>query len=102
LTAVFTRARSNPWGVAAGHDGTPNYIEVVKASGETVRMSKVTRYPLERGDLVRFVTGTGGGWGDPSLRASTSVLRDVQDGIVNSEQARTVYGVDPETGARIR
>ena len=33
--------------------------------GARERFGKVARYPLHEGDLVRLVTGTGGGAGDP-------------------------------------
>ena len=42
--------------------------EVVRANGERIRGGRVTSLPLAEGDLVRIVTGNGGGWGDPGER----------------------------------
>jgi N-methylhydantoinase B len=48
---------------------------------------------LKRGDVFECVGGGGGGFGDPLNRAPESVLIDVQNGLVSSEQARVSYGV---------
>ena len=60
-----------------------------------------SRYPLERGALVRILTGTGGGWGDPLEREPELVAADVRNEFLTVEQAREIYGVavDPETFA---
>ena len=54
---------------------------------------------LEDGDLIRSVTGTGGGYGDPRARDPDQVREDVLDGYITVGQARAEYGVvlDPET-----
>ena len=54
---------------------------------------------LADGDLVRSVTGTGGGFGDPRDREPERVRDDVLDGYVTVERARAEYGValDPAT-----
>ncbi len=98
LHASLGRSVQRPWGVAGGREGTPNYYEVVRASGERVRGGRVTNMPLSAGDLVRIVTGNGGGWGAPRDRAPELVLADVLDGYVTAEAAREVYGVDIEGG----
>ena len=76
-----------------GHDGSPDYVEVIRAGGTTERFGKAARYPLRNGDLVRLVTGTGGGVGDPRDRDRELVRRDVEDGIVTEREARDVYGL---------
>ena len=57
------------------------------------------RIELADGALVRSVTGTGGGYGDPLEREPERVLEDVLDGYLTVAQARAVYGValDPES-----
>jgi len=52
----------------------------------------VARYPLREGDLVRLVTGTGGGAGDPRERERELVREDLENGIVTEREAREVYG----------
>lgn len=52
------------------------------------------------GAVFRYVTASGGGWGDPMTREPERVLRDVRDGYTSIEGARERYGVvitgDPE------
>ena len=94
LTVGFGRHRYPPWGVDGGYDGSPNYVEVVRADGTRERFGKVARFPLREGDLVRLVTGTGGGAGDPLKRERELVREDLEDGIVTEREAREVYGLD--------
>jgi N-methylhydantoinase B len=87
-----------PWGLAGGGEGTTNYLEYVRG-GLIERRGRVARVPLDDGQLVRSVTGTGGGFGDPREREPERVRDDVRDGYVTLQTAREVYGValDPET-----
>ncbi|MEX2203665.1 MAG: hydantoinase B/oxoprolinase family protein [Actinomycetota bacterium] len=94
LTVGFGRHRYPPWGMDGGHDGSPNYVEVVRADGTTERFGKAARYPLRNGDLVRLVTGTGGGVGTPKDRERERIRADVEDGIVTEREAREVYGLE--------
>ena len=94
LLASLGRSVHRPWGIAGGHDGTVNYFEVIRADGPPVRGARVTNLPLGPGDLVRVVTGNGGGWGDPRARERELVLADVRDGYVTIAAARDIYGVD--------
>jgi N-methylhydantoinase B len=95
LTAVFGRHRYPPWGVAGGHDGSPNAVEVVPADGSPpVRFGKAAAYPLKRGDLVRLRTGTGGGYRDPRDREPQLVREDLADEMVSETDARDLYGLE--------
>jgi N-methylhydantoinase B len=93
LTVGFGRNRFAPWGMDGGLDGSPNYVEVVRPDGTRDRFSKASRYPLREGDLVRLVTGTGGGVGDPRERERDLVRADLADGLVTEREARDVYGL---------
>lgn len=55
-------------------------------------MLKVNLLPLKRGDIVATRTGGGGGYGDPRERSSELIERDVQNGFVSEEAARSIYG----------
>lgn len=93
LTVVFGRHRFPPWGVAGGSPGSVNYVEVVPADGSTPsRFGKAASLPLRRGDLVRLVTGTGGGHGDPREREVDLVTSDLADGFITEREARELYG----------
>jgi N-methylhydantoinase B len=85
--AIFTVAMGRhdalPWGVDGGEGGSPNYVEIHYASGDVSdRFGKGTALPLVRGDLIRIVTGTGGGWGPPGDRDEALMRRDQQNGYI--------------------
>lgn len=94
LTATFGRHRFPPWGAEGGHDGSPNGVAILPAGEKKPSLwrGKLARYPLRRGDLVRLITGTGGGYGDPRGRDPERLQRDVRDGYVTPTQAHRVYG----------
>jgi N-methylhydantoinase B len=91
-------SRRLPWGLAGGRDGTENYVEYVRGE-DVLRVGRAPRVELARGDLVRVVTGTGGGYGDPFEREPERVRQDVVAGYVTVGDARADYGVvlDAET-----
>jgi N-methylhydantoinase B len=91
-------AERRPWGLAGGQEGTTNYLEYVR-DGTAERRGRIAHVPLDDGQLVRSVTGTGGGFGDPRDREPERVRDDVRDGYVTLQVAHEVYAValDPET-----
>lgn len=94
VTATFGRHKYVPWGINGGQDGSGNAIEIVKANGEVVGpFGKCARYPLNKGDVVRLITATGGGYGNPLRRPAEKVASDVKNGYVSPEQAEQIYGV---------
>jgi len=54
--------------------------------------------PMRRGDLIRHVMASGGGWGDPLDRDPERVAVDVRDDKVSPAGAKSDYGVvlDPK------
>jgi N-methylhydantoinase B len=99
LTVAWGRHLYPPWGAAGGRDGSPNYVEVLR-DGEPIgpRFGKVSRLPLRRDDVVRLVTGSGGGYGDPREREPDLVAADVRDGLVTPAEATDFYGPEPREG----
>ena len=93
VTASFGRSSFPPWSVAGGTEGSPNLVEIRREDGSIERRGRFSNETLKRGDVVRFVTGSGGGYGDPVERAPERVLEDVLDGYIGVEAAREVYGV---------
>jgi N-methylhydantoinase B len=85
--------RRRPWGLAGGAEGTVNYLEYARANGATDRHGRVRRMELAQGDVIRTVTGTGGGYGDPRERELDRVAGDVLDGLVSAADAEAIYGV---------
>jgi N-methylhydantoinase B len=91
--------RRRPWGLAGGGEGTTNAFEYLRGDGTRSRHGRVTRMAMQAGDVIRVITGGGGGYGDPREREPERVAADVFDGYLSAEQAKEVYGVvvDPRT-----
>lgn len=82
------------WGHDQGHEGDNAALILVKTTGEEISLpSLCPRYPVSKGDIVRAVGGTGGGYGDPLARDPNKVMNDFWDGIVDREAAEHDYGV---------
>jgi N-methylhydantoinase B len=70
--------------------GTEGEQEITVAAGGVM---------LQPGDVVRMIQAGGGGFGDPRTRPVEEVLRDVQEGYVSPDAARTYYGVVVTSGS---
>jgi N-methylhydantoinase B len=96
LTATFGRHKYPPWGMNGGREGSRNYIRVIRKDGSKEEFGKVARLPMRRGDVVRLVTGTGGGYGDSLGRPRSRVVDDLKNGYITPEQAREHYNFRTE------
>ena len=94
VTCFFSRSKFPAWGLAGGNDGSSNYIEVHRASGNIERHANVTQLKLYHDDVVRIVTANGGGYGDPGQRGREGLERDLEEGYVTQDGARRDYGTD--------
>jgi N-methylhydantoinase B len=99
FTCAYTRSVERPWSLAGGEQGSPNYVEIIRAGGGRERHGVATALQLGKGDLIRIHTGNGGGYGSPSRRRREHVLDDLRDGLISREEAIGVYGLDPMTSA---
>jgi len=93
MTVGYTRSRIPPWGLEGGAEGTPNYVEVIRASGKRERYSLASGVIVNRDDVIRIVTGNGGGYGDPRERDQAAVREDIRSGYISAERAKDVYAV---------
>jgi len=93
LTAGYTRSKFPAWGVDGGRDGSPNYIEFRPKSGTPQRYAFVSGLVTNTDDVIRVVTGNGGGLGDAKARDRALVERDIKNGLISRERAREVYGI---------
>lgn len=84
-----SRRLSSPWGLFGGHEGAR---ATIKVDGETLPISARGSALLQPFQQVSVVTAGSGGYGDPLKRDRELVRRDVEDGLVSPEQARTAYG----------
>lgn len=90
----FGRTQTPPWGVEGGAPGTPNLLQVEDRDGLTRNFGREPDIALKRGDLVRIITGGGGGWGEAGAREAESVRRDVENGYITKEEAKSRYGFE--------
>jgi N-methylhydantoinase B len=101
VTGIVGRHEFPAWGAAGGESGSRNEFHFIFADGRPPEVTgMVSGVTLHRGDVVRVVTGSGGGWGDPLQRDPEAVASDVRNGFVTVADAESVYGVlvDPATG----
>ena len=99
LTVAYTRDKVPPWPLKGGQPGSSNHILIQRANGETERYAVVSGLTLNTDDVIRVMTSTGAGWGDPLERPLELVKQDVKNGYVTVEQAEKGYGVllNPDT-----
>jgi N-methylhydantoinase B len=99
LTVAYTRDKVPPWPLKGGQPGSSNHILIQRANGETERYAVVSGLTLNTDDVIRVMTSTGAGWGDPLERPLELVKQDVKNGYVTLEQAEKGYGVllNPDT-----
>ena len=96
LTAGYTRSRFPAWGLDGGRDGSPNYIRFLPKEGEPSEFAFVSELKTRPGDVIRVITGNGGGMGDPKERPRSKIAKDICDGLLSAERAREVYGYEGE------
>ena len=95
MSLWFERSRTPAWGLFGGRDATPPIVVVNPGRDDERRLLKCSTMPLRRGDVMRTMTGGGGGFGDPAERDPALVHEDLADRHVSPEAARRVYGVEP-------
>jgi N-methylhydantoinase B len=94
VSVTFGRNKFVPWGIEGGKKGSGNEFFIEKETGEVDGPYGIyARYPLNTGDVVKLVTATGGGYGDPFKRPAEKVAKDVKNGYLSIQQAKDDYGV---------
>jgi N-methylhydantoinase B len=96
VTTTFGRHKYPPWGAKGGQAGSPNGVAIMPKGREepATWKGKLARYPVTKGDVVRLITGVGGGYGPPAGRCAEAVREDVLNGFVSVDQSRDIYGVE--------
>jgi len=96
LSVLTDKCTIPPIGVHGAANGAANNFVVVR-DGEVVQPSpvpgKVSGFPLREGDIVRYETAGGGGYGDPLDRDPLMVARDTRLGYITPNIAEIRYGV---------
>jgi N-methylhydantoinase B len=94
LTVAYTRSKVLPWPLKGGRPGSANYILIVRTNGTIERYSVVSGLTLNTDEVIRVMTGTGAGWGDPLKRDSELVKADLKNGYITQDQAERYYGLN--------
>jgi N-methylhydantoinase B len=99
LTVAYTRSKVLPWPLLGGAPGSPNHVIIERANGEKERYSVTSGLTLNTNDIIRVMTGTGAGWGNPLERPVEKVIEDVRNEYITPAIAEKSYGVivDPKT-----
>ncbi len=93
LTVAYTRSKILPWPLKGGRPGSANYILIVRTNGTIERYSVVSGLTLNTDEVIRVMTGTGAGWGDPLKRDRELVKADLKNGYITQDQADRYYGL---------
>jgi N-methylhydantoinase B len=92
FTVLSDRDKWGPHGLFGGLAGErASYI--LNPDGEAHRLGSKATVELQSGDVVRYETCGGGGYGPPDERDPELVLRDVREGKVSKERAEQTYRV---------
>lgn len=91
LTAGYTRSKIKPWSLENGVEGSGNFVEVVKAEGDQQSYSFVSGMSVKTDDVIRVITSSGAGYGDPKKRDREAVAMDIKNGFVTPERAKEIY-----------
>ena len=90
FTILSDRDKSGAWGIMGGNEGRKAYY-ILNPQGEAKAMSSKTTLDLKPGDSISYQTCGGGGYGPPEERDPSLVLKDVRDGKVSVERAKSIY-----------
>lgn len=82
------------WGVRGGECGHLGSVVLNPNTDVERNIGKIDVLKLQRNDVVRLTTPTGGGFGDAFQRDPALVARDVRWGLISPRNARTHYGVE--------
>jgi N-methylhydantoinase B len=92
LTLGYTRSRILPWSLDGANEGSANYALVMRKDGTSERYAFASGIRVDTDDVIRVITGTGGGVGNPKERDPKLVSEDIRNGFITQEQARDIYG----------
>ena len=93
LTLGYTRSRIRPWALDGGNEGSNNYALVIRPDGSSERYAFGSGITVDTDDVIRIITGAGGGYGDPRKRDPEKVRADIKNGLITPDRAAAIHGV---------
>ncbi len=88
ITTVVERTKLPPWGIKGGEVARANNVEVLKKNGKKFDMPKKSGYKLNKGDTITFMTGGGGGYGNPLNRKTSLIKNDLKQGYLSEKYVK--------------
>jgi N-methylhydantoinase B len=88
----FNKTRFPPTGVAGGKPGTRARFVVHLGTPQQFETPASARVEMKAGDRFLLQSAGAGGYGDPQQRDTSAVARDVAEGYVSPDAAKTDYG----------
>ncbi|MEH7393005.1 hydantoinase B/oxoprolinase family protein [Bacillus sp. JJ1503] len=80
----FERSKTPAWGLFGGQPGAKPDVEII-SGGEVEHLLKVNGRKIRKGDIVKVMTGGGGGFGDPTERSSGDAEKDLRNEYVTGK-----------------
>jgi N-methylhydantoinase B len=85
---IGSRLATAPWGLAGAHPGGCASFRLSDGAAPLERAAG----DLRKGEIVEIITAGAGGYGRPQLRAASAIARDVIEGRISPQVARSVHG----------
>lgn len=93
ISLWFERSKTPGWGIFGGQAATPPDVVINPGRPDERHMLKASQMAVGKGDVIRTMTGGGGGCGDPRDRDRDLVRADLRNRMVSATIAREVYGL---------
>ena len=91
VTTVVERTKLPPWGINGGKEARANNVILNKNNNEKINIPKKTGYKINKGEKITFITGGGGGYGDPKKRKKSSIKNDLKQEYLSKEYVNEHY-----------
>ena len=91
LSLWFERSKTPAWGLFGAGAGEPSYVVLNPGTDREQTLHKINRLRLSRGDVIRCLSGGGGGYGPPEHRAPEAIAQDLATGLLSPERACSDY-----------
>jgi N-methylhydantoinase B len=89
----MNRFHFQPWGVKGGHPGRLGEVIMNPGKSGAASIGKIEVLHMGKGDVVRMLTPSGGGYGNPLEREIERIAADMKQGFLSRESATRDFGI---------